>query len=545
MGLKSYYRKNLRLYQLLITYVCIKMNAYSSFWFTALSSRDRYGSSLQFVFKTIGDIEFTAFFEGAAPNLNFSEYLHYKAIKEHLNKSNITICISFIRFLGLKLLQWKSNLLILKDFLFLIQELFFYFLYKKSYKLDLKNFSNGYLFVCPFDLPLLYNKNNEYKDRYFGEVPIRLLKKGKKVAITGILPKGVRDFYKRANLPKDIQLFPILFSVISAGLISVFKVIFMELFFPPKVKLGSKKIFAPFESIVNREIFSNFKNRVIGKLIFLSVESILENNSNISIIYTFENNFWEKALVQAFRKFSKSGKIIGYHHCAVLESHQKNYIDPIEFLKRPFPDRIFTTGPNSKEALLSIGRYPKGKVRAGVDLRGPLLNTITLKDNRPKKIQNILVILEGLNSMVALLNLILKVKDLESGLTFSVRPHPALDWSSQIMIDMEYKLKEKIVKLDPFMDLSEQIAKVDAVVYKGSTAALYAAYAGAPLLRYEDDWWLSDDPLFRIGGLKKCFRDEFECLQNINVFETMDDDIYLSLLKAQRNYIVNYLRPNS
>ncbi|MCH1913302.1 hypothetical protein L9Z17_16495 [Leptospira noguchii] len=438
----------------------------------------------------------------------------------------------------------EKKILVLKDLLSLISELFFHFCYKKVYRSDLGDFSGGYLFVCPLDLPLLYDQNKEYKDRYFGQIPSYLQRKGKKVAITGILPKGIKDFYKRANLPQNIQLFPILVLVNNTSLFYVLKVIFKELFFPPKIKLLPRKLFASFVPLINEEIFSNFKNRVFGRLIFISIESILKKNSNVSIIYTFENNFWEKAVVQAFRKFSKSGKIIGYHHCAVLESHQKNYIDPIEFQKRPFPDRIFTTGPNSKEALLSIGRYPKGKVRAGLDLRGPLLNTISLKDTKPKKIQNILVILEGLSIMVTLLNLILRVKKLRSDMIFSVRPHPALDWNSQVMRNIDIQLQDNIIKLDPSTELSKQIDIADAVVYKGSTAALYAAYAGIALLRYEDDWWLSDDPLFRIDGLKKGFRDEFEFLRCLNDFEKMNESSYLSLLKSQRNYVFNYLRPN-
>lgn len=544
MNLQDFYKKNLRIYQLLISYISTKVDHDSSYWLTPLSSRERYGSDMQLIFKTIAEIEF---FLSSENNLkfrsNFLNYLHYKTVKMYLKSLGIQFKISTFHVIKLRFLSLRVSFLLLKDLYVLVREIFLYYKTKNDYdQFNPNDFSGGYLFICPLDLPLMYDENKEYKDRYFGKIPLRLKKKGKKVALTGNPPGGIANFRSRAFLPKDLELFPLISIAMRSSLILVIKIFFEEFFFAPKVTLKSKRFFSPFEKLINFEIFFSLKYRIIGRLVNSAISLVLKKNSHITLIYTYENNFWEKGILQSFRKYSNSGRTVGYLHCAILQSHQKNYADPTELRTRPFPDYIFTTGENAKEALKSIGNYSIGRIKVGVDLRGSPLRLMEVRKRRSTKIKRVLVLLEGLASMTELLHLIIKAKDLEPSINYFVRPHPALDWSSNVMKKIEHDLKNKIVQLDPGKNLFEQICNADLAIYKGSTSVLYAGYYGLPLMRYEDDWWLSDDPLFKINGLKNKFRNEVDLVSGIKLIEGMDDGRFQTLLQIQRDYIFNYLK---
>lgn len=540
----SRYKKYVRVFQLCVTQTSTKFNSFSSYWLTSFSARDRYNSDIQTYFMQLAQLEHSIELDGSSlKSIYCKDYLSFQIVSEYLkrHKTNITISTKEKALLLFKF--YLSNLKKIKNIIVLARELFFIFIYNISKSHRENNIQNlDYLFVCPLDLPFVFDEKQIYKDRYFGYLPYKFYKSGKKISIAGTLPAGIKIFQRKSNPPKEFPVFPILSYLGLLDLGNIFFISLKEILLPPKINLKRKNAFKAFHKIVNHQLFHSYSERIMGRILFLCIKKILQKSPKVSLIHTFENNPWERAVIQAFRKYTKGGRIIGYLHCAVLESHQKNYTDKIELKRRPFPDKVYTTGFESKKTLLKLGVYPVGKIKVGEDLRGPKIKSIPLKTTRPKSIKRILFLMEGLTSMEIILRIIVAVKQIKPEIIFSVRPHPALSWNSAFLIGLDSLLSGMIEKLDPSESMNLQLENADAVIYRGSTAVMYAAYAGIPLLRYRDNWWLSDDPLVFGEVIKEDFITEEELLQSIVRLESIADNDYIAKVEKQRTFIKNYLR---
>jgi hypothetical protein len=538
------YKKYVKLFQLCVTQSSRSFNTFSSYWLTSFSSRDRYNSNIQdyFILQAHLDLLISKSNKKTL-EVYCKDYLTFKMVRQYLFQHNIHAVISFKNWINLYFKHFLSYFRKVKGLLILARELFFLFIYSILRYLNKKeNKIYEYVFICPLDLPLIYDCKHNYKDRYFGYLPFKFFRAGKKIAIFGTLPNGIKLFRRKSNLPKEYLISPILSTLSMPDWIQLFFISLREIFFPPRVDLRRKSFLRPFHHIVNYELFNSYSERIIGRALYLSVRNIIRRSPKVNLIHTFENNAWEKAILQSFRKYSEGGAIIGYHHCAVLQSHQKNYTDNIEMKRRPFPDRVYTTGLESKKAMCKIGKYPKKRIRVGEDLRGPKLQSIPIISQKPKKIKNILFLMEGLISMENILKIIIELKEKRPELEFSVRPHPALSWDSFFLASLDSVLAGKIVKLDPSESINLHLKTADAVIYKGSTSVLYAAYSGIPLLRYRDDWWLSDDPLFFGEVIKEEFESKEELFTSILKLDSIPDDEFFERVNKQRLLISNYLK---
>jgi hypothetical protein len=209
---------------------------------------------------------------------------------------------------------------------------------------------------------------------------------------------------------------------------------------------------------------------------------------------------------------------------------------------KPGPDEILVTGHEAEKVLKRRGAYKDDSIRIGYDLRGPNLYLIKQKGNRPKKIKNILVLLEGLSTMPKFLQLVMKTKGIMD-YPLSVRCHPILPIEKSEFKEIREHQLFKNLNVTINTTLEEDLENTDIVIYKGTTSAMYAGYMGIPLLKFVDDWWASDDPLVGCLSFKKLFSNSNELLEGIQYFQNMKDKDYEQEKVAMQKYVFDYMRP--
>jgi hypothetical protein len=297
------------------------------------------------------------------------------------------------------------------------------------------------------------------------------------------------------------------------------------------------------KELIQKESKRKLQNLFWGSVYKYSISRIIKSQEPKYVFHTYENNWWERAVNQACEE-NKSiiKKQIGYLHCAILESHMKYTLLFNEWNIKPSPDEILVTGSIAKDMIQKRGNYSIDKILVGYDLRGPNLYSINKRKIRPKSIKKILVLLEGLDTMPALLKLILETIPLDL-YELSVRCHPVFPIQKREFNEIRNHSLYFQLKVSDDATLDEDLSNADLVIYKGSTSALYAAYNGIPLLRYKDDWWASDDPLLGSDSLKKEFSNSKELLEGIQYFKDIDHQQFCNEQRKMQDYVFNYMHP--
>ncbi len=140
------------------------------------------------------------------------------------------------------------------------------------------------------------------------------------------------------------------------------------------------------------------------------------------MIFPYEGNAFERACIQAFRKFNSSGTIIGYSHAVIYPLNLKIRLTEAEKSKRPTPDFFIATGPENKRLMVETGNHDEESIQTACALRnipdlGKLCST---KSKNP----TILIALDGVWSTAVVLNWFLENATILNEYDFIIRSHP-------------------------------------------------------------------------------------------------------------------------
>jgi len=398
-----------------------------------------------------------------------------------------------------------------------------------------------YIFISIADLETL-NSKEPFIDHYFGQLPNKLASKGKKVCVV-FIPTGNPTSICRALSRKksDVSLIPIAQFIKPLDLLKYFLLSLIGININnqiPRLSNAQKKI-------VKEDIKLSAGPITINKSIEHAMKDILNHSPNAKIIHIYENNPWERAIANAAKDGSIKHELKGYLHCAVLESHFKNFIASEELNLRPGPDQIICTGPAARKLFLKLGNHDPKNVTAGCALRGQDILSLPLRDIPPKKITKIIVIMEGLSSMVKLLKFIDEAANIYTHVDFELREHPALPISTLVK-DAGIKINNHSnLNLSRNGKLEEVLKDYDIAIYQGTTAAMVAVAMGLPVIKLNLEESVNDDPLINCIFLKKIVNRPEELESAFTYFENMSHDIFQQEAKDARNYIQDYMTPPS
>jgi len=482
----------------------------SLWWYIPSSSRERLGSIVQD---------------------KFIDHVIDRKSSEKKDLKDLTWKLKF----GNKFPFLKSILSLIRDSFILIKIL----LLKKNIDTN-KNID--LVFVHPIHNLPIRRVDSKIWNHYFGELPSYLVSLGNKVEVLGPLDP---DLFLKNEIfeDKNYTISNILFFFKLRDILKLYSNLFCFIFSFKTFPQANNELEKKLKQLIGMEVKTKAYNLFWGLVYQISFERYIKLRKPKFVFHTYENNWWERAINRACEE--NPGivkKQVGYLHCSILDSHMKYTLLKDEWNLKPSPDEILVTGPVAKEILLRRGHYPTEKIRVGYDLRGPNLYQIKQKENRPKKLNHILVLLEGLNTMPKFLRLVLETLG-ELDYKLSVRCHPVFPIKQPEFREVrEHRLFSKLTVTQK-TTLDEDLEKADLVIYKGTTSALYAGYMGIPLMKFADEWWASDDPLVGCSAFKKEFSNSIELLKGIEYFADMTDEIYKQEKTFLQKYVFDYMRP--
>jgi len=289
-------------------------------------------------------------------------------------------------------------------------------------------------------------------------------------------------------------------------------------------------------SLIKRDIHNN-RGMVVSGLIFESALSRLcRLYQPTQIIHSCENNPWERACARVARTMTTPPQVTGFMHCAVLLSHPKIIITESEKQVRPRPKKLVCTGPKAREIMIHRGGHSPEEVAAGCALRHEYLWEMRPRERAKRKVQKILVALDGLPTMPGLVRFILDALDGEPSYQTVLRPHP-IDTPETVMANAGIPMSAlKTIKFSDNPSLAEDLDEADLLIYRGSTVAIEAGFLGIPLIHLDPQNLLNNDPLFEVTSLKDVVCKSDELVTNIQRFSAMDNTEYL----RQRDELARY-----
>ncbi len=381
----------------------------------------------------------------------------------------------------------------------------------------------------------IHGKNRE---PYFARLLDYCGKKQRSVLLIGPSVSGQKITYTRDQTIFIESMEGIIsFSRIPYLLLSLLKEIFRKF---PKNHLGEDDRFYNLIKLdwikcVESRCFSIVRNEAFLEIFFRFKKS--------KIFQTYEGNSWEKSVQLALKSLSDSRRVTGFLHCSILKSHSRLILYGEDFLSKPNPDLVYCTGPNARKALLSIGNYPEHKVFSGWALRERELESFNAESISSEKIA--LVLFEGLNTMPKFLTIILESLNHLKNTSFVIRTHPILKLNSPVFKSHWNHKNFNSIEESNISDLMQDLNRANIVIYQGTTASLYAAYLGCPLIHFNSNWWLSENPFFKLPN--KLIPEFSTVSKFVELMNESKTPAFWSNEKKEylREYVQNYLKDPS
>jgi hypothetical protein len=382
------------------------------------------------------------------------------------------------------------------------------------------------------------SRKGAYEDIYFGSLHEALTAKGQQVLYCGFPEGNAARIFAAAASRHDVLIvgYAHILTFVDVGR-AVARAVGSR-FAVPQLPLPWGGDAAP---LVRADLRLERISILEGYLIRLAMQRLLQMHPRARLINMYENNGWERANYQAARTAVPARPVTGYLHCAILRSHMKNRFPREEHALRPMPDRVVTTGQTARDLLLDIGDYPPELVVVGCGLRAPLLSQVSQLPPPRRPVRTVLVLFEGLVSIIPAMQLYERAAKARPDLRFLVRCHPQFPIEQlSLAAQVRYGSGEAVDVSRPAA-LGDAVAEADVVAYVSTTAVLYALYGGRPVIKIDIDETLDDDPLTDCPVFKWRAATAEQFSSALAELDAMPANAAAQQLDAARRYLESYL----
>ncbi len=451
--------------------------------------------------------------------------IYIKSNNEHLVSSIRMLCkekkidfyqiqerIQLIKFKELKksFIQYIPNLI--KGYLWLFREIFLSIPftlsdYEKKICLDSSNIFVSYLSSVKVDV----NNCDKFNNSFWGPLPNHL-SQNEKTATWVYLPsrrfkiKEIFTAFKTLKRHKTIfQNYVLLSSFFNWGVLNkILKDIFLILKNSSRVKHELKKTSGIFWPLIKNDVERSLLGvEMFSSVFYLGLFSEMKDfcDNQAKLIYLYENQPWEIALISSFKV--KKNLLIGYAHSTIRYWDLRYFNDPRslksnEINAMPRPNFLAVNGFNDKSIMIESGYLAK-EIKEVESLRYLYLNDLIEKSTNYKKDdkQILLVLGDYLKSdTIAMLSL-LKSPDVKSYLNnhkIIIKPHPACIIENHDI--------DGINAVIEYSDLADLILTAD-IIFTGnvSSAAVEAYFLEKKIISYRNFRELDMSPLRGIEGI--------------------------------------------
>ncbi|MHB8108397.1 MAG: glycosyltransferase family protein [Syntrophorhabdaceae bacterium] len=383
-----------------------------------------------------------------------------------------------------------------------------------------------------------FDEKSHYKDTFFGSLP-DFLKNTEKVLILADILGDVSHVVKKIRECRSHVIVPLeMFLSVRDVMHAVVEILLT------KISLTQKYLFFGYDvtDIVKGELkrtcngipFYQYLHRAM-------IKGLVKKIKVETFLFTYENNPWEKMCMMAIRKYSQATKTIGYQHSVVPQASANAFISQYEADIIPTPDRILTVGEKPKKIMEKYGYFKNGKIEPACALRFEYL--FRSKAYTRKKEGHILLALEGLDETHRLMNYAMTQLKGNSYFQVRYRTHPEMPINK-----FEKRLVFPLNEVPNFhltgnVLLKDDLKWADVVLYWGSTVSLEALISGRPIIRYNMDTVLDNDPLFECNHLKWVVTDTMSLSETIEQIYRLDDESYFKAWTMAKQYLSDYFFP--
>jgi hypothetical protein len=215
------------------------------------------------------------------------------------------------------------------------------------------------------------------------------------------------------------------------------------------------------------------------------------------IVFPFENQGWERALIHGFHQYQPKTKIIAYQHSPFSRRHLSFFCSRENIKKNRIPDQLMLTGDHFKSLYIKKG-YPEDKllVVGGLNFE-MLLDAAPKKYIENKKFKNILCTtsIELRDSLDLIIKAIFALENMENS-HLIVNFHPVLnDTIREEIVRITHPLAlEKCIDIK-FSKASSNVLvqQADVVLYNNSGTVFEAKITGVPSIYVSTDGQLCYD----------------------------------------------------
>lgn len=382
----------------------------------------------------------------------------------------------------------------------------------------------------------------EFKDPMFEGLQEKINQSTDTKVITIYAPLGnlINIFEKNNQSPQEI--YPIYLFSKKTDIFSVLLTIIKNIL---SLLITKQKDFSPLEKRIHSQVFLsqfNYMN-VAGLFHYFAFKNIIQNYKIEKLIYTYENNIWEKMVILQLRKNSPKTQIIGHLHGPVSEAAINFFVSEEEDKIAPLPDKIVTSGIAPAQILKEFGSYNKTQIEVGGSFK--FTNTFS-QLKRPKEIKKtILIGMEGVPQSLEMVNFALSQLENCPDWNVILRTHPILPLE-KIQSQLKYsKELERRLEFSTTNKLQDDFDRSGVMIYWGSTLCFEAIVQGIPLINYKRSYLLDYDPLFKMEKFKRVAtsRDTLGIILN-QFLQIPLEKIYHEQDEAFR-YIQTYFSTNS
>ncbi len=277
-----------------------------------------------------------------------------------------------------------------------------------------------------------------------------------------------------------------------------------------------------------------------GVLLRRAFRRLMKRWSNARFLQMWENNPWERALYLAARE--TGARCDGYLHTVVIPAHIKYALSRAEHGRRPMPERVLCAGEGSARLLETLGDYPPGTVVAACMLRDTLPSAPPRRTPLRRPARRLLVVLEGLPTMVDLLRFAASAAAELPDHDVAVRPHPVLGLDVLAPMAGISMAPGQPLRDASGCDFTASLDEVDVVIYQGSMAAMTALFLGLPVIKFQADETLEDDPLAGCPSPLHATVADLDGLRAaLKRLDALDDDAHGAAVEEARRFVLGLM----
>lgn len=275
---------------------------------------------------------------------------------------------------------------------------------------------------------------------------------------------------------------------------------------------------------------------------WLGRETIKTWNPKMFLTF-YEGHAWEKCLWLGVKEENPACKVAGYQHTVIMQHAYEQlhpFLDPSE---QPTPNIVFCTGLESLNMMKSdyAGCKPEFVPFGSFRFSANFSDNVSPDPSR----RAVLVIPEGvLSEAVMLFDFAIKLSSLLPDYRFIFRCHPMLPFERvKPRLFLERGVFPDNVEISNHKEIDDDFNQSSSVLYRGSSAVLYAILKGLKPYYLRKNGEETIDPIFKLNVWREVVDSPRLLATRLRTFEVCSTEQLQAPFQTAEQYVRNYIMP--